>query len=88
MKLKSVMILSIALGLCGCLMLLAAVFLGGVVQTIVGISGTVLMVAGVIIARLRYRCPGCEKYIPMFVNGYTITHCPFCGTSLDEETFS
>ena len=49
--------------------------------TIIGVSGVGVMMAGIVIGAIYYRCPHCSKSL-MNIRGAMPEFCPYCGQRL------
>lgn len=50
----------------------------------VSMFGLVLMLAGLVIHAVKFRCPACGRHISDRVP-LSVTHCPFCGEELEQQ---
>ena len=50
----------------------------------ISIFGLVLMLAGLVIHAVKFRCPACGRHISDRVP-LGIAHCPFCGAELESS---
>ncbi len=48
------------------------------------VAGVVLILAGMVIHAVKFRCPSCGRHISDRTPLGT-SHCPFCGASLEEN---
>ena len=82
MSCKKWRLLSWAISLAGCALLIASWTAHW--APIQAIGGGILALAGMAIHAAKFRCPACGRHISDRVP-LSITHCPLCGAALEKE---